>query len=43
MTKHNNNTLAKKKKKKSNWDQCEASGERNQETREKSSHNNQLL
>lgn len=42
MTKHNNNTLAKNQKK-SNWDQCEASRERNQQTREKSSHNNQLL
>ena len=40
MTKHNNNTLTKKK---SIWDQCEASRERNQQTREKSSQNKQLL
>lgn len=41
MTKYNNNTLVKKKK--SNWDQYEASREGDQQTREKSSHNNQLL
>lgn len=40
MNKDNNNTLAKKKK--SNWDQCEASREGNQQTREKSSHNKLL-